>query len=43
LIGSRSGASGFGGSISNVKIYNKVLSATEITRNFNSLRGRYGI
>ena len=27
----------------NVKIYNRALSATEITQNFNALRGRYGI
>ena len=30
-------------SISNFKIYNRALSATEITQNFNALRGRYGI
>lgn len=43
LIGSRSGASGFGGTIPVVKIYNRVLSATEVLQNFNALRGRYGI
>ena len=43
LIGSRSGASGFGGSISDVKIYNRTLSASEIAQNFQALRGRYGI
>jgi hypothetical protein len=31
------------GNISNIKIYNKALSQTEITQNFNALRGRYGI
>jgi hypothetical protein len=31
------------GSISNVQIYNIVLSADQIKQNFNSLRGRYGI
>jgi len=30
-------------SITNVTVYNKALSATEITQNFNALRGRYGI
>jgi len=30
-------------SFSNFKIYNRALSATEITQNFNALRGRYGI
>jgi hypothetical protein len=33
----------FLGNISNTQIYNRVLSATEITQNFNALRGRYGI
>jgi hypothetical protein len=31
------------GNISNVKIYNRVLSQTEITQNFNALRARYGL
>jgi len=31
------------GNISSTQIYNRVLSATEITQNFNALRGRYGI
>ena len=31
------------GRISNVKIYNRALSNTEISQNFNALRGRYGI
>ena len=43
LMGSRSGVSGFGGSISGVKIYNRALSAAEIQQNFTALRGRYGI
>jgi hypothetical protein len=30
-------------SISNATVYNRALSATEITQNFNALRGRYGI
>jgi hypothetical protein len=34
----------FGGRVSNFHIYgNKALTATEITQNFNALRGRYGI
>jgi hypothetical protein len=31
------------GSIYNVQVYNRALSATEITQNFNALRSRYGI
>ena len=31
------------GSLGNVKIYERVLSQTEILRNFNALRGRYGV
>jgi hypothetical protein len=31
------------GNISNVQIYNRALSATEVSQNFNALRGRYGI
>jgi hypothetical protein len=29
--------------ISSTQVYNRALSATEITQNFNALRGRYGI
>ena len=36
-------ASYFNGKISCCKLYNRVLSATEISTNFNLLRGRYGI
>lgn len=43
LIGSRSGAAGFGGSIAGVKIYNRAISAEEVQQNFNALRGRYGV
>lgn len=43
LIGSRSGGSGFGGSIGNVKIYNRALTAAEIHQNFEATRSRYGI
>lgn len=30
-------------SISNIKVYNRALSAAEISQNYNALRGRYGI
>lgn len=33
----------FNGKISNTKLYNRALTADEITTNFNALRGRYGI
>jgi len=33
----------FGGQISNVTVYNRALSQSEIQQNFNALRGRYGI
>jgi hypothetical protein len=33
----------FNGSISNVKVYNRALSAAEVSQNFNALRSRYGI
>ena len=33
----------FNGKISNIKYYNRALSATEVSQNFNALRGRYGI
>ena len=36
LIGSRSGAAGFGGTIGGVSIYNRVLSSTEILQNYNA-------
>jgi hypothetical protein len=31
------------GTLPVVKIYNKVLSASEVRQNFEALRGRYGI
>jgi len=37
------GYSGFPGSISNVSIYNRALSADEVAQNFNALRGRYAL
>jgi hypothetical protein len=33
----------FGGRIANAKIYNRALTAVEIERNFNALRGRFGL
>jgi hypothetical protein len=44
-IGSSSGGGSeyFNGTISDVKFYNRALSATEVQQNFNALRGRYGI
>ncbi len=37
------GSNSFDGRISNVALYNRELSASEIQQNFNALRGRYGI
>jgi hypothetical protein len=31
------------GNIAQVSIYNRALSATEISQNYNALRGRYGL
>jgi hypothetical protein len=43
-IGSYIGGSEFSNShISNLLVYNRVLTATEVSQNFNSLRGRFGI
>ena len=36
-------AGAFGGSIYNVMVYRRNLSATEVQQNFNALRGRYGL
>ena len=38
-----SGAYYFNGNIAVVKVYNRALSAAEVKRNFNALRGRFGI
>jgi len=44
IIGSNgSGAEAFDGNIYNVQIYNRGLSATEVTQNFNAYRDRFGI
>jgi len=37
------GSDAFDGNIAHVTIYNRALSAAEVTQNFNALRGRYGI
>jgi len=42
-LGARSDGFYFPGNIYNAQIYNRALSQTEITQNFNALRGRYGI
>ena len=34
---------GFSGNISSVQIYNRILSASEVLKNFNTLRSRFGI
>ena len=36
-------SSAFGGYISSVSMYNRALTASEITQNYNATRGRYGI
>ena len=45
IIGAYVGGSGYqvGGLISDINIYSKALTETEINHNFNTLRGRYGI
>lgn len=42
-IGGLGGSNWFGGSISDVKVYNTALSAEQVLQNFNALRGRYGV
>jgi hypothetical protein len=44
VIGSNGGNSEFlNGNISQVQIYNRALSAQEISQNFNATKGRYGL
>jgi hypothetical protein len=43
FIGYRTAAEYFDGNISNVKIYNRALSAAEVKQNFEASRSRYGI
>ena len=38
-----SGGEPFEGRLANIKVYNRALSAAEVQRNFNALRGRFGI
>lgn len=33
----------FGGNVSNVQVYNKVLTATEVLQNYNATKSRYGL
>jgi len=33
----------FGGSVSNIQLYNRVLTAQEILQNYNATKGRYGL
>jgi hypothetical protein len=37
------GSSFFPGRLSNIKIYNRALSATEVAQNYNALKGRFGL
>ena len=44
VIGARNGvANYFGGNIASVKYYNKVLTFSEITQNYNATKGRFGL
>jgi hypothetical protein len=43
FIGSIGGSRNFKGNISNTQIYNRALSAAEISQNFNALRNRFGL
>jgi hypothetical protein len=43
VTGAYSGAYFAQGQIPVVKIYNRTLSASEVTQNFNAYRGRYGL
>jgi hypothetical protein len=43
FIGSYSGSNYHKGLIPKISIYNRALSAAEVSQNFNALRGRFGI
>ena len=43
LVGDLSPVGPINGRIANTQIYNRALSAAEISQNFNALRGRYGL
>ena len=38
-----SGGSNYGAKVATIQAYNRTLTATEVTQNFNALRGRFGI
>lgn len=42
-IGSGMGYYNFQGNVDNVKVYNRALTSSEISQNFNAFRGRFGI
>ena len=42
-IGEANGSQYFGGNISQASIYNRALTAAEVSQNFNALRGRFSI
>ena len=43
FIGRRIAGNHYNGKISNVSIYNRVLTASEVLQNFNATKGRYGL
>jgi len=43
LVGSYGGGNNFTGRISNIQIYNRALTATEILQNYNATKRRYGL
>jgi hypothetical protein len=42
-VGRRAAGQYFSGSIANVGIYNRAISATEILQNYNTLKGRFNL
>lgn len=42
-VGARGGSSSFGGNLSQISIYNRELTASEVFQNYNATRGRYDI
>jgi hypothetical protein len=43
MVGEANSSQYFGGNISQASVYNRALSAAEVSQNYNALRGRYGI
>jgi hypothetical protein len=43
VIGQESTARQFSGGIAIVRVYGRALSSTEVTQNFNAMRGRFGV